>query len=102
LKDLEEYVKDIKGAAEKVSKKQEESGGVVGKFIDNLQKFLEAQAKAAGIEGEIMKTPPEDTAKAKEIEKVQAKLEEIDAKVKALNEAIKNKDVVIKTWYESE
>jgi tetrahydromethanopterin S-methyltransferase subunit G len=51
---------------------------------------------------ETMKTPTEDTAKSKEIEKVHDKLEEIDAKVKALKEAMQNKDVVIKTWYESE
>jgi hypothetical protein len=102
LKDLESYVKDIKSSAEKVTKQQEEAGGVANQIISTLQKFLEDQSKAAGMQEETMKTPTEDAAKAKDLEKVHDKLEEIDAKMKALKEAMQNKDVVIKTWYESE
>ena len=103
LKDLENYVKDIKSSAEKVTKQQEEAGGVANQIIDTLQKFLAEQAKAAGMQEETMKTPTDDTtAKAKDLEKIHDKLEEIDAKMKALKEAMQNKDVVIKTWYESE
>jgi hypothetical protein len=44
----------------------------------------------------------QDAAKSKDMDKVREKLEEIDAKIKALREAMKTQDVVIKTWYESE
>jgi hypothetical protein len=36
------------------------------------------------------------------MDKVNEKLEEIDAKILALREAMKLDDVVVKTWFESE
>ncbi|MBL8014446.1 MAG: hypothetical protein JNN05_11425, partial [Candidatus Omnitrophica bacterium] len=104
LSDLEKYVKDIQGSAEKVTKKQDEAGGAIGKIVSTLQKFLEEQLKSAGIQAETLQTTSQlkDVARSKELEKVHDKLEEIDATIKALKEAVKNKDVVIKTWYESE
>ena len=63
---------------------------------------MEAQAKAAGMQSDALKSSTADVAKSKQLEQVHDKLEEIDAKIKALSEAVKSKDVVIKTWYESE
>jgi hypothetical protein len=106
LKDLQGYIEDIQKAAIKVSKKQEESGGAVMEIVKALKKFLDDQAKAAGLGGEGagsgLEVAMKDIAKGKDLDKVKEKLEEIDAKIKALKEAMKSQDVVIKTWYESE
>ena len=39
---------------------------------------------------------------SKDMEKVNEKLEEINAKIAALREAMNVQDVVVKSWYESE
>jgi hypothetical protein len=42
------------------------------------------------------------TKESKDAEKVNEKLEEINAKIAALREAMNVQDVVVKSWYESE
>ena len=66
-----------------------------------MTNFLNQQAAAAGLQ----KTMGVSNLSAKEsqdMEKVNEKLEEINAKIDALREAMGVQDVVVKSYYESE
>ena len=49
-----------------------------------------------------MAVAPLTGKEAQDMEKVKEKLEEINAKIAALREAMNVQDVVVKSWYESE
>ena len=65
------------------------------------KKILEQQAKLAGLENTGLMVDNLTKQQAQDMERVNAKLEEIDAKLRALQEAMKVDDIVVKTWFES-
>ena len=69
--------------------------------IDKLTTFLNDQAKKAGME-KTLSVASLATNEAKDMEKVNEKLEEINAKIAALREAMNVQDIVVKSYYESE
>jgi hypothetical protein len=132
LRLLEEYILEIREAAENLTEGQQESGGMAGQIIQKLSEFLQQQAQMAGLgsaspdgsgagsgkgegegEGEAEsaagKGPGgspldvDDIAKGEfDMDAVNDKLEEIDAKINALKEAMDTEDAVVRTWFESD
>ena len=101
LKLLENAVTEIKKTAEDLTRGQDDSADMVKQVLDLLnQKFSEA-AKQAGL-ADTMTVAELSEKQAKDMQKVNEKLEEITAKINALREAMEVQDVVVKTWFESE
>ena len=98
---MEDAITDIKAEAEKISSKQQDSSTNAKQIIDSLNQLLQREAKAAGLE-DTMTVAALSEKESKDMEKVNAKLEEITAKINALREAMNVQDVVVKTWFESE
>ena len=99
LKNLEEAIADIQKATQDLTEGQAEGAGFAKEMLDALNKFLDKEAKKAGMDD--MGAGELSTKDAKDLDKVNEKLEEITAKLNALQEAMNVQDVVVKTWYES-
>ncbi|NLE64364.1 MAG: hypothetical protein GX606_00390, partial [Elusimicrobia bacterium] len=102
LKVIEGYVKDLKSAASAIGSKQEAVGGMAQDFVSMVQDMMKQQAQALGLEETGLAVGDMAKQGAPDLEKINDKLDEIDAKIRALQEAMKVEDVVVKTWFESE
>ena len=107
LKNLEDDVQNIQESTTQLVNGTQGPGGaqqqpgLTQQTLNSLTNFLNQQAKQAGLE----KTLGVSGLSAKEsqdMEKVNEKLEEIDAKIAALREALNVQDVVVKSYYESD
>jgi hypothetical protein len=74
--------------------------GLAQGAIERLSQFLNAQAQQAGLQ-QTLSVKNLSAQEAKDMEKVNDKLEEINAKIDALREALNVQDVVVKSYYES-
>jgi predicted transcriptional regulator len=101
LKNLEDDVANIQQSATQLIQGTANTPGLTQQSIDNLNKFLADQAKKAGLQ-QPMTTNDLSAKESRDMEKVNEKLEEINAKIAALREAMNVQDVVVKSWYESE
>jgi hypothetical protein len=99
---LEEYIKDIQNAALALADKQDMTTEIAQKVVGMVKDMLNEQAKLAGLENTGLMVEELTKKQAADSEKVNEKLEEINAKIMALQEAMKIDDVVVKTWFESE
>jgi len=92
---------DLQTAAEAISESQVELGTLSSQIMGTLSTFVNEAAEALGIGVEVQ---VEDLTEeeATDEEKVQAKLDEINAKLSAIREAMETEDVVIKSWFEGE
>jgi len=101
LKNMEDDIQNIQQAATQLVNGNENQPSLPQDTIDKLTNFLNQQAKQAGLQktlgvAELSKRESQD------MEKVNEKLEEIDAKISALREALNVQDVVVKSYYESD
>ena len=101
MKNLEDDVANIQQSATQLIQGTQNAPGLTQQTIDNLNKFLAEEAKKAGLQ-QPMTVKELSASEAKDMEKVNEKLEEINAKIAALREAMNVQDVVVKSWYESE
>jgi len=101
LKNLEESVQNIQDSATQLVNGSQNAPTLTQETIDALVKFLNDQAKKAGL-APTMSVEQLSVKESKDMEKVNDKLEEIAAKIAALREAMKVQDVVVKSYYESE
>jgi len=99
---LEEYIKDIQNAALALGDKQDATTEIAQKVVAMMKDMMNEQAKQAGLESTGLMIEELSKKQASDAEKVNEKLEEINAKIMALQEAMKIDDVVVKTWFESE
>jgi len=102
IKKLESALADLRTAAETISESQVETGTVATEVLTTLTKFVNETSKALGIGGEDIKVEDITDEEAQDKETVLEKLDEINAKLNALKEAIEINDVVVKTWFEAE
>jgi hypothetical protein len=102
LKQLEDYIKDIQNAAIALGPKQDATGTLAQQLVEMVRQLLNEQARQAGLAPTGMMIEELSKQQAKDAEKVSDKLEEINVKVRALQEAMKIDDVVVKTWFENE
>jgi tetrahydromethanopterin S-methyltransferase subunit B len=72
------------------------------KIVSMVKDVINEQAKQAGLDQTGLMIEDLSKKQSRDMEKVNEKLDEIDAKVRALQEAMKLEDVVVKTWFESE
>jgi hypothetical protein len=72
------------------------------KLVQMIKDVINEQAKQVGLDKTGLMIEDLTKKQARDTEKVNEKLDEIDAKVRALREAMKLDDVVVKTWFESE
>ena len=101
LKNLEDAIQNIQQAATQLVNGTENQPSLPQDTIDKLTQFLNKQAQQAGLQktlgvSELSKQESQD------MEKVNEKLEEINAKIAALREALNVQDVVVKSYYESD
>ena len=102
LKIIEEHVKNLQAEAMGLGGKQDATSGLAQEIVTSFKELINAQARLAGLEDTGLRIEDLTKQQAKDMEKVQEKLDEIDVKMRALQEAMKLDDVVVKTWYESE
>jgi hypothetical protein len=102
LQELQKYIKEIQAAALDLGGKQDATSELAQNLVGMVKNLINEQAKLAGLENTGLKIDELTRQQAKDMEIVGTKLEEIDAKVRALQEAMKLDDVVVKTWFESE
>jgi len=110
---LEDALQELKTAAKTISESQVETGTVATEILDSLSNYVNQSASALGIGGDSdggggggggggAYVDSLTGAEANDPEKVFEKLDEINAKLNALKEAVEVDDVVVKTWFESE
>jgi hypothetical protein len=102
LQELQQYINEIQQAALDLGGKQDATGELAQNLVGMVKDLLNEQAKLAGLEDTGLLIENLTKQQAKDSERVGNKLEEIDAKIRALQEAMKVDDVVVKTWFESE
>jgi hypothetical protein len=100
LKNLEDAIQSIQDATTQLTNGNNNAPGLTQETIDSLTKFLNQQALQTGLQ-KTLNTKDLSAQEAKDMEKVNDKLEEINAKIAALREAMNVQDVVVKSYYES-
>ena len=101
LKNLEDSIQSIQDTTTQIMNGTQNQPGLTQETIDKLTKFLNDEAKKAGLQ-QTLTVKDLSRQEAKDMEKVNEKLEEINAKIAALREAMNVQDVVVKSYYESE
>jgi hypothetical protein len=102
LKELEGYIKDIQASAMALADNQNAPGQMAQQIVGMIKDVLNEEAAKAGLDQTGLTTEGLTEKQAKDTEKIADKLEEMDAKINAIKEAMKLDDVVVKTWFESE
>ena len=102
LKQIESFIKDIQAAASNLGNKQDSISSFTEQIVGITTNILNEQATKAGLDSTGLMVESLSKQQARDAEKVTEKLEELDAKIRALQEAMKLDDVVVKTWFESE
>jgi hypothetical protein len=99
---LEKYIKDIQSAAIDLGGRQEATSQVAQQLVGMVQNLLNEQAKLSGLENTGLMIENLSKQQSRDMEKVYEKFDEINVKIRALQEAMKIDDIVVKTWFESE
>jgi len=99
VSDLETTLSELSNLASQISDNQLDYGTVAEDMLDTLGELVNQASKSLGLEIEIKELVQQDYDN---VEKVNDKLQEIDAKLSALKESIAEDDVIIKSWFESE
>jgi hypothetical protein len=102
LKILEGYIKDIQVAAMGLGGKQDAMGEVSQQLIGLVKDLMNQQATGAGLGGSGLALEGLGQQQARDAEKVSEKLDEMDAKIRAIYEAMNVDDVIVKTWFTAE
>jgi len=101
IRQLESALGSLRTAAETISESQVETGTVATEILDTLTQFVNQSSEALGIGGDDIQVESLTAQDADDKQKVFEKLDEINAKLSALKEAIEVDDVVVKTWFEA-
>ena len=98
---MEDAIQNIQDATTNLTNGINSAPGLTQETIDKLTQFLNTQAQQAGLQ-KTLGAKGLSSKEAKDMEKVNDKLEEIKAKIDALREAMNVQDVVVKSYYESD
>jgi hypothetical protein len=101
LKNLEDDIQDIQTSTTNLVTGINNTSGLAQASTEKLTQFINQQAQQAGLQ-KTLGVASLSSKEAKDMEKVNDKLEEIKAKIDALREALNVQDVVVKSYYESE
>ena len=102
IKELEAYIKEIQTAALGLGDKQDATSDLAQKIVGMITDVLNEQAKQTGLDNASMLVETLTSKQAKDAEAVDSKLEELMAKIRAIQEAMKVDDMVIKSWWTDE
>ncbi|HPG99181.1 MAG TPA: hypothetical protein PLT39_09900, partial [Thermotogota bacterium] len=101
IKELDTALSDLKTSIAAITEAQVSAEGVASQILSTLTNFVNEAAEALGLGDSDMTVDALTEQEAGDEEKVFAKLDEINAKLNALKEAIETDEVVVKTWFES-
>jgi len=97
--ELEDIIGDIEEITVSISENTGESEALSLEMLSILTELVNQSAESLGLNLEVKQLTEEET---KDIEKVNDKLIEIDAKIQAIKESMSLDEVVIKTYFETE
>jgi uncharacterized membrane-anchored protein YhcB (DUF1043 family) len=101
IEKLDEALAQLRTAAEAISESQVESEQLTTEILTTLGNFVNESAKAVGLGGTGVEVEGLGSGEMSDQSKVQQKLDEINAKLNAIKDAIETEDVVVKTWFAS-
>ncbi|HQP11909.1 MAG TPA: hypothetical protein PK470_04000, partial [Candidatus Omnitrophota bacterium] len=101
IKELDTALSELKTSIASIAETQVSAEGVASQILSTLTNFVNEATDALGLGDSDMTVEDLTEEEAGDEEKVFAKLDEINAKLNALKEAIETDDVVVKTWFES-